>query len=107
SIGYILSGVTTTLVAIFATEPLIFVWAFGCVGAVVMTMSLGTTLLRRAVADDADQLLGEHNFERKQHGAVAVMRRAIEYVTGSRLVLSLVLLALVLQVASRAGDYLV
>ncbi|HKC20517.1 MAG TPA: hypothetical protein VKE27_12910, partial [Candidatus Dormibacteraeota bacterium] len=35
------------------------------------------------------------------------MRRAIEYVTGSRLVLALVLLALVLQVASRLGDYLV
>jgi len=44
---------------------------------------------------------------RKQHGAIAMLRRAFEYVTGSRLVASLVLLALVLQVASRIGDYLV
>ncbi|TMG31104.1 MAG: hypothetical protein E6H95_03070, partial [Chloroflexi bacterium] len=29
SVGYILSGVTTTLVAFFATEPLILVWAIG------------------------------------------------------------------------------
>jgi hypothetical protein len=107
SIGYILSGVTTTLVAIFATEPLMFVWAFGCLAAIVMSISLERTMFRPAFVDDADQFLVEHNFERKQHGAVAVLRRAIQYVTGSRLVLSLVLLALVLQVASRLGDYLV
>ncbi|HET9781878.1 MAG TPA: cyclic nucleotide-binding domain-containing protein [Candidatus Dormibacteraeota bacterium] len=107
SIGYILSGVTTTLVAVFATEPLMFVWAFGSVAAIVMSLSLERTLFRPAFIDDADQLLVEHDIERKQHGALAVMRRAIEYVTGSRLVLTLVLLALVLQVASRVGDYLV
>ena len=107
SIGYILSGVTTTLVAVFATEPLMFVWAFGSVAAIVMSISLERTLFRPAFIDDADQLLVEHDIERKQRGALAVMRRAIEYVTGSRLVLTLVLLALVLQVASRVGDYLV
>jgi hypothetical protein len=36
-----------------------------------------------------------------------MLGRAFEYLTGSRLVASLVLLALVLQVASRIGDYLV
>ncbi|HET7338102.1 MAG TPA: MFS transporter, partial [Candidatus Dormibacteraeota bacterium] len=107
SVGYILSGVTTTLVAVFATEPLMFVWAFGSVAAIVMSISLERTLFRPAFIDDADQLLVEHDVERKQRGAIAVMRRAIEHVTGSRLVLTLVLLALVLQVASRVGDYLV
>ena len=107
SVGYILSGVTTTLVAVFATEPLIFVWAFGCIAAIVMSTSLERTLFRPAFVDDADQFEVEHHLERKQRGAIAVLRRAIEHVTGSRLVLALVLLALVLQVASRVGDYLV
>ena len=107
SVGYILSGVTTTVVAIFATEPLMFVWAFGSIAAIVMSTSLERTLFRPAFTDDADQFQVEHELERKRHGAVAVLRRGIEYVTGSRLVLALVLLALVLQVASRVGDYLV
>ena len=107
SVGYILSGLTTTIVAVFATEPLIFVWAFGSLAAAMMSVGLERTLFRPAFIDDADQLLVEHEVERKRHGAVAVLRRAIDYVTGSRLVLSLVLLALILQVASRVGDYLV
>ena len=107
SVGYILSGVTTTVVAVFATEPLIFVWAFGSAAAAVMSLSLERTLFRPAFDDDADQLQIEHEIEHKRHGAVALMRRAAEYVTANRLVLALVLLALVLQVASRVGDYLV
>ncbi|HEV2140975.1 MAG TPA: hypothetical protein VGT01_07255, partial [Candidatus Dormibacteraeota bacterium] len=107
SVGYILSGLTTTIVAVFATEPLIFVWAFGSLTAAMMSVGLERTLYRPAFIDDADQLLVEHEVERKRHGAVAMLRRAVEYVTGSRLVLTLVLLALVLQVVSRVGDYLV
>ena len=107
SVGYILSGVTTTLVAVFATEPLMFVWAFGSMAAALMSIGLERTLFRPAFIDDADQLLVEHDLERTQQGAVAVLRRAIQYLTGSRLVLSLVLLALVVHVASRVGDYLV
>ena len=107
SIGYILSGVTTTLVAIYATEPLMFVWAFGSLAAITMSVSLERTLFRPAFIDDADQFQAEHDLERKRRGAVAALRRGIDYVTGSRLVLSLVLLALVLQIASRVGDYLV
>jgi hypothetical protein len=107
SAGYILSGVTTTLVAVFATEPLIFVWAFGSAATALLSVDLERTLFRPALVDDADQLLVEHELERKRHGAVAVMRRAVEYVTGSRLVLALVLLALVLQIVSRLADYLV
>ncbi len=107
SVGYILSGFTTTIVAVFATEPLIFIWAFGSIAAAVMSVGLERTLFRPAFVDEADQLLVEHELERKRHGAVAVLRRAVEYLTGSRLVLALVLLALVLQVVSRIGDYVV
>src|SRR5256884_6050223 len=107
SVGYILSGVTTTIVAVFATEPLLFVWAFGSIAAAVMSVGLERTLFRPAFIDDADLLLVEHEVERKRHGALALLRRAAEHMTGSRLVLALVLLALVLQVVSRVGDYLV
>ena len=107
SVGYILSGVTTTLVAVFATEPLIFIWAFGSLAAAVMTVGLEKTLFRPTLVDDADELFVEHEVERKRRGALAALQRAIEHITGSRLVLALLLLALVLQVASRVGDYLV
>jgi len=107
SVGYILSGVTTTVVAVFATEPLIFIWAFGSIAAAVMSSGLERTLYRPAFVDESDQLLVEHEVERKRHGAVAVALRALEHMTGSRLVLALVLLALALQVVSRVGDYMV
>lgn len=107
SVGYILSGVTTTVVAVFATEPLIFIWAFGSVASAVLSSGLERTLFRPAFAEEEDQLLVEHEVERKRHGAVAVVVRALEHTTGSRLVLALVLLALALQVVSRVGDYMV
>lgn len=107
SVGYILSGITTTVVAVFATEPLIFVWALGSIAAAAISANLERTLFRPAFVDEADGLLVEHEFERKQRGAVDVLRRAVRYVTGSRLVLALVLLALLAQVAGRVGDYLV
>ena len=107
SIGYILAGLTTTIVAVYATEPLVFVWSFGSVAALIISIGLERTLFRPAFVDDADQLLAEHEVERKRHGARAILRAAVAYVTGSRLVLALVLLALVLQIAGRVGDYLV
>src|SRR5437660_1406022 len=107
SMGYILSGLTTTIVAVFATEPLIFVWAFGSLAAAIISVGLERTLFRPAFIDDADQLLVEQEVERKRHGGLAMLRRGFDYLTGSRLVLALVLLVLVFQVASRVGDYLV
>ena len=107
SVGYILSGLTTTIVAVFATEPLIFVWAFGSLAAAIISVGLERTLFRPAFIDDADQLLVEQEVERKRHGGLAMLRRGFDYLTGSRLVLALVLLVLVFQVASRVGDYLV
>src|SRR5205085_1791339 len=65
SVGYILSGVTTTLVAVFATEPLIFVWALGSIAAAIMSVSLERTLFRPAFSDEADQFLVAHAVERK------------------------------------------
>jgi cyclic nucleotide-binding protein len=107
SIGYILAGATTTIVAVFATEPLLFVWAFGSAAALLILVGLEKTLFRPAFVDDEDALQVEHELERERHGALALLQRAVGYMTGSRLVLALVLLALVTQVASRVGDYLV
>jgi hypothetical protein len=107
SIGYILAGVTTTVVAVYATEPLIFVWAFGSIAAAIMSRSLERTLFRPAFIDDSDEFLADQEAALKKHGVVAVLKGAFRYVTGSRLVLALILLALTLQVASRIGDYLV
>jgi len=107
SIGYILAGVTTTIVAVYATEPLVFVWAFGSLAAAIMSRSLERTLFRPAFIDDADEFLAEQQATLKKHGVAAALRGAFEYVTGSRLVLALVLFAFALQIASRIGDYLV
>ncbi|MHB8588969.1 MAG: cyclic nucleotide-binding domain-containing protein [Candidatus Dormibacteraceae bacterium] len=107
SIGYILAGVTTTVVAVYATEPLIFVWAFGSIAAAIMSRSLERTLFRPAFVDDTDEFLADQEAALKKHGVVAVLQGAFRYMTGSRLVLALILLALALQVASRIGDYLV
>src|SRR5256714_1868894 len=61
SIGYILSGVTTTAIAIFATEPLIFVWAIGSAVSIYLTSWLEKRLYRPAFDDDAEQVfVGEH-----------------------------------------------
>ena len=107
SVGYILAGFTTTIVAVYATEPLIFVWAFGSAVAALLTVGLEKTLFRPAFVEDADQFMAEHDAEHKRHGAGAIFRGAVTHLAGSRLVFALVLLALVLQVASRVGDYLV
>ena len=107
SVGYILSGVTTTIVAFVATEPLILLWGIGSLAAAYMSIGLERTLYRPAFVEDADQFLVQHEVERKRHGVIAMLGRALTHVTGSRLVLALVLLAFVLQVASRVGDYLV
>src|SRR6202011_5560821 len=44
SIGYILAGLTTTLVAVYATEPLMLVWTFGAFAAVLMSSTLERSL---------------------------------------------------------------
>ena len=107
SIGYILAGFTTTLVAIYATEPLLFVWAFGAAASAVMSEWLERRLFRPSFVDDADEFLAHEHVVRHRQGVMRILRGAIQYVTGSRLVLALILLALVLQVTSRVGDYLV
>ncbi len=54
SIGYILAGFTTTLIAIYATEPLLFVWAFGAAAAALMAEWGERRLFRPSFVDDAD-----------------------------------------------------
>jgi len=107
SIGYILSGFTTTLIALVATEPLLLVWTFASVAAIVMSIRLERTLYRPSFDDDADELLAHEHVVRGRQSAIDIIRAAVRYLTSSPLVLALVLLALVLQVASRVGDYLV
>jgi len=107
SIGYILSGFTTTLIALVATEPLMLVWAFGAAVAIVMSIRLERTLYRPSFDDDADELLAHEHVVRGRQNALGIVRAAVQYLTSSPLVLALVVLALVLQVASRVGDYLV
>ncbi|HVH64130.1 MAG TPA: HEAT repeat domain-containing protein, partial [Candidatus Dormibacteraeota bacterium] len=107
SVGYILAGLTTTIVAVYATEPLLFVWAFGTIAALMISFGLEKTLFRPAFVDEADHLLVQHEAERAARGVRSVLAGAISYLTGSSLVLAIVLLALVLQVAGRIGDYVV
>jgi len=107
SIGYILAGLTTTLVALYATEPLMFVWAFGAAAAAMLSATVERQLFRPSFVDDADELIANEQVVRQRQGAMRILRGAIQYLTSSRLVLALVLLALVLQVTSRVGDYLV
>jgi hypothetical protein len=107
SIGYILAGFTTTLVALYATEPLLFVWAFGAASAALMAEWVERRLFRPSFVDDADELFAHEQVVRHRQGAMRVVRGAIQYLTSSPLVLALVLLALVMQITSRVGDYLV
>src|SRR5260370_36277210 len=64
-------------------------------------------LFRPSFVDDADELFAHEQVVRHRQGAMRVVRGAIQYLTSSRLVLALGLLALVMQVTSRVGDYLV
>lgn len=82
SVGYILAGVTTTVVAVYATEPLILIWAFGSIAAAVMSRSLERTLFRPAFIDDVDEFLADQEAALKKHGVVAVLRGAFDYLTG-------------------------
>ena len=107
SVGYILSGVTTTLVALYATEPLIIFWAVGALAGAYMSIGLERTLFRPALIDEEDQLLVSHEVELGRQGRLATILRALEHAAGSRLVLAVVLLALLLQVVGRIGDYVV
>ena len=107
SIGYILAGFTTTLIALVAIEPLLLVWAFGAAAGAVMSIRLERTLYRPSFDDDADEFLAHEHVVRGRLSAMSILRSAFQYMTSSPLVLALVLLALVLQIASRVGDYLV
>jgi hypothetical protein len=107
SIGYILAGFTTTLIALVATEPLLLVWAFAAAVAIVMSIRLERTLYRPSFDDDADEFLAHEHVVRGRQSPIGIITSAIQYVTSSPLVLALVLLALVLQMSGRVGDYLV
>ena len=86
SVGYILSGLTTTIVALFATEPLVFVWAFGSMAAAMMSVGLERTLFRPAFVDEADQFLVQHEVDRPApHNLIGDADRAALRIPGFRL----------------------
>ena len=107
SIGYILAGLTSTLLAVVATELLMFVWAFGSALSLVLSLLLERRLFRPSFDDDAEQFMAEEHVVRRRRGSLAVLRASVVHLLSSRLVFALVALALVLQVASRLGDYVV
>ena len=107
SIGYILAGLTTTLVAVVATEPVLLVWTFAAAVATVMSIRLERTLYRPSFDADADEFLAHEHVVRGRQSPIDIITSAVQYVTSSPLVLALVLLALVLQMSGRVGDYLV
>ena len=107
SIGFILAGFTTTLIALVAIEPLVLVWVFGAMVGAVMSIRLERTLYRPSFDDDADEFLAHEHVVRGRLSPISILRGAIQYMTSSPLVLALVVLALVLQIAGRVGDYLV
>ena len=78
SIGYILAGLTTTLVAVYATEPLIFVWSFGSAVPAMMSIGLERTLFRPAFVDEVDEFLADHEAERSRHGMIAALKGALQ-----------------------------
>src|SRR2546425_9207125 len=51
SIGYILAGFTTTLVALYATEPLMFVWASGAGDSALMFPTRPRQALRPTILE--------------------------------------------------------
>ncbi|TMD74984.1 MAG: hypothetical protein E6I77_11315, partial [Chloroflexi bacterium] len=85
----------------------VIVWAIGSAVSIYLISWLEKRLYRPAFDDDAEQFFAEEHVARSRHGFATAVRAAVQYLTGSRLVLALILLALVLQVASRVGDYLV
>src|SRR5260370_14743037 len=96
SAGYILAGFTPPLVALYATEPLLFIWAFGAAAAALMSEWVERRLFRPSFVDDADELFAHEQVVRHRQGAIRVVRGAIQYLTRSPVVLPLVLPALVI-----------
>src|SRR5258708_2155879 len=76
SIGYILAGVTTTVVAVDATEPLIFVLAFGSIAAAIISPSLDRVLFRPAFVVDPDEVFADQDAALHKHGAAPVLSTA-------------------------------
>jgi len=105
SVGYILSGYTTTLVALWSTEALMFVWAAGTALAAWLVHDLEQRLFRPA-DDEADEFMAEVQVHPRKSG-LAALPVAVGYLRSSRLVLGLVVLALSLILAMRASDYVV
>ena len=107
SVGYILSGVTTTLVApVAGTESLMFFWGLGAGMAGLIVYTSERRLYRPAVEEEADEFLVET--QRRRHtGRLLALIDALRYLRKSPLVLAFVVMAGLLVVTMRVSDYLV
>ena len=102
SVGYILAGVTTSVVAgLWATEPLVLVWAGGCVLAAALVGEADRRLFRPSPQDDADDLQVETG------PRDSLLKGAIHGLRTSRLVQAVAVMAVLLLIGVRLGDYLV
>ncbi|HEX6349324.1 MAG TPA: cyclic nucleotide-binding domain-containing protein [Candidatus Dormibacteraeota bacterium] len=107
SVGYILAGVTTSLVSpVAGTESLMFFWSLGAGMAGLIVYISERRLYRPAVEDEADEFLVETQ-RRRHSGRLFALVDALRYLRKSSLVLAFVVMAGLLVVTMRVSDYLV
>ena len=107
SVGYILAGVTTTLVTpVAGTESLMFFWGLGAGMAGLIVYLTERRLYRPAVEEEADVFAVET--QRQRHsGRLFALLDALRYLRKSSLVLAFVVMAGLLVITMRVSDYLV
>jgi hypothetical protein len=109
SVGFILAGVTTSLLATLTggPEPLLFVWAAGALVSAWIARQTERRLRRPAITDEGDEALAEAHADRHRLGVLRGFWSSLLYLRASRLVLALTLAALLLLSVMRVSDYLV
>jgi AAA family ATP:ADP antiporter len=107
SVGYILAGVTTTLVTpVAGTESLMFFWGLGAGMAGLIVYLTERRLYRPAVEEEADEFAVETQ-QQRHSGRLFALVDALRYLRKSNLVLAFVVMAGLLVVTMRVSDYLV
>ncbi|MEP7105003.1 MAG: hypothetical protein ABI838_04070, partial [Chloroflexota bacterium] len=107
SVGYILSGLTTTLLSpVTGPEPLLFFWGLGAGMSGLIVYTTERRLYRPAVEEEADEFAVATQ-QQRQGGRLFALVDALRYLRSSRLVLAFVVMAGLLIVSMRISDYLV
>jgi hypothetical protein len=107
SVGYILSGLTTTQLApVTGTEPLLFFWGLGAGMSGLIVYVTERRLYRPAVVEEEDEFAVATQ-QQRHRGRLFALIDALRYLRSSRLVLAFVVMAGLLIVSMRVSDYLV